>query len=117
MIALFVAGAALLGLAIFAMLVRNEPEPAFFRVIGVMVVLLGLAGFGLLRLLPNESGAGAGRLVFSLALLWVAWIGLLAFVVQALRLRFPQSADWLLLSAGLATLAPVTGMVVALWMM
>ena len=115
MIGLFVAGASVLGLAVFAALVRNEPEPAFFRVIGVLVVLLGIAGLAILRLLPNEAEGAAGRLVFSLGLLWLAWIGVLAFVAQALRLRFPQSADWLLLSAGLATLAPVSGMVVALW--
>lgn len=115
MIGLVVAGASILGLALFAALVRSDPQPAFFRVIGTMVVLLGGAGIAMLRLLPNAGGGADGRLVFSLGLLWLAWVGVLAFVAQVLRRRFPQSADWLLLALGLATLAPATGLVVALW--
>jgi len=114
-IVLFLAGACILGLILFAALVRADPAPGFFRTLGVGVALAVLVGLAILRILPH-SGSDLGRVIFSLALLWLAWVGIMAFVAQLLRARFPQSTDWVLLSSGLATLAPATGLVLALWM-
>ena len=120
MIALFVAGACVVGFGIFAMLVRGEPERGYFRGLLALLVPVGLAGFAMLRLLPHATAQGgpdgAVRLVVALSLLWLCWIGVMAFVSQALRLRFPQGADMVLLAGGLATLAPAAGLVVSLWM-
>ncbi|OWU85838.1 hypothetical protein ATO6_02755 [Oceanicola sp. 22II-s10i] len=117
MIAGFVMGASILGLAVFAALVREEPRGSFFRGLGAGLVVLVLAGLALLRLLPPPETGGHGRVLTGLALLWFAWIFATAFVAQAFRRRFPQSSDWLMLAGGLTTLAPATGLVVALWMM
>lgn len=115
MIAGFVMGASVLGLAFFAALVRSEPDGGYFRSLGAGLVIAVLAGLAMLRLLPPSDTSGATRIVVALGLLWVAWILCIAFVSQAMRHRFPQSADMVLLAGGLVTLAPATGLVVALW--
>ncbi|MGR3322726.1 MAG: hypothetical protein ACU0DK_12425 [Pseudooceanicola sp.] len=116
MIAFFVAGACILGLAIFATIVRIDPGAGQLRGLAAGIVLTALAGFVLMWFLPMNNGGGAGRLLAALALLWLAWIVVMGFVAQALRMRFPQSTEPLLLAAGLATMAPAAGLVAALWM-
>lgn len=116
MIAGILAGAGLIGLALFAVLVRNAPAPLYFRLLGPGVVLLVLSGLALLRLLPPES-AEPQRLALALGLLWLGWVGLLAYMVQAVRLRLPQSGTILAAGGGLATLAPVAGCLLALYLL
>jgi len=92
----------------FGALVRDEPGRGFFRLTFAAVALAGAAGLVLMRLIPNESG-GDGRSILILALMWFAWVGLAAVIVQALRQRFPDSEDVLQAGGALVALSPLAG--------
>ncbi|MDF1855075.1 hypothetical protein [Pseudooceanicola sp.] len=109
----FVIGAAILGLALFGILLRSAPEAGFFRLLASGIVLLVFAGTAMLRLLPIEPGGSGGRVMIALAFLWLAWVSAVAFVAQALRRSYPQSAAELTNVSALATLAPVAGLAIA----
>ncbi len=109
-------GAVLLAFAIYAVLVRGEPGPLYFRLLAAGVVLGAVAGLAILRLLPNDVGS-PGRVITAVIFLWVAWIGIIAFGVQAVRRRVPSVAGVVNMGGGiLATLAPVSGLILANWL-
>lgn len=96
---------ALVGLALYALLVRRAVVP----LLGPGVLLLGIAGVGILRLLPNEGDENSVRTLIALAMLWVGWIGLTALVAQFLNRRMPDLAPLPVVTGAVATLAPVAG--------
>ena len=52
-------------------------------------------------------------MLVALALLWIGWIGLVAFVVQAIHRRMPGSYPWPTLFGSVVTFSPVLGFLVA----
>ena len=104
---------AIAGIGLFAALVRRIPNLAFFPMLGPGVILLGLAGIGMLQLLPVDASENPTRVTTALVMLWVGWVGLMALVAQMLSQRMPGTYPVPSLAAGLATLAPVAGFIVA----
>ncbi|WP_136636152.1 hypothetical protein [Pseudooceanicola onchidii] len=102
----------LVGLGLYALLVRGEANRAFLPMLGPGVVLLAIAGIGILRLLPTDSDAISARTYIALAMLWIGWIGFAALVAQMLMRRMPDLTPVPALTGALATLAPVAGFLV-----
>ena len=104
---------AAVGLGIYAALVRRSPNRAFVPMLGPGVVLLALAGIGILRLLPIDAAQNTTRVLIALALLWIGWLGLMALVVQMVQNRLPGSYPWPGLTGAVAALAPIAGFLIA----
>lgn len=104
--------ATLAGFAIYAALVRSTPNRAFVPMLGPGVLLLAVAGIGILRLLPTDTEETSVRTYVALAMLWIGWIGLSALVAQYLNRRMPDLAPAPVFIGAVATLAPVAGFLV-----
>lgn len=104
---------AIAGVGLFALLVQRVPSRAVVRMLAPGVVLLGLAGIGMLQLLPVNGDENATRVLTALVLLWVGWIGLMVLLAHMLNRRMPGTYPLPSLAAGLATLAPVIGFLLA----
>ncbi|EAQ03995.1 hypothetical protein OB2597_12146 [Pseudooceanicola batsensis HTCC2597] len=103
----------LAGIGLFAILVRRAPNRGFFPMLGPGVLLLALAGIGMLRLLPINAAEHPMRVTLALGLLWVGWIGFSAFVAQMLNRNMPGTHPLPIIAGGVATLAPVLGFIAA----
>ena len=104
---------AILGVVLYSLLVRRSPNRAFVPMLLPGVILLGLAGFGMLRLLPADTDDHTIRTFVALTLLWFGWIGLSALVAQMLNRRMPDLSPMPVAVGALATLAPVAGFLIA----
>ena len=103
----------LVGLGLYALLVRRAANGSFVPLLGSGVVLLGIAGIGILRLLPTDDTETTVRTYVALAMLWIGWIGLSALIAQALSRRMPDLAPAPSMIGALATLAPLAGFLIA----
>ena len=110
---LYIVLVVLIGLGLYATLVRGRPDRATLPLLGPGVALLGIAGIGILRLLPTDNAETTMRTYVALAMLWVGWIGLIALLTQILTRRMPDIAPVPALSGAVATLAPVAGFLLA----
>jgi hypothetical protein len=103
----------LVGLGLYAILVRRTANGNFVPMLSSGVVLLGIAGIGILRLLPTYDTETTLRTYVALTMLWVGWIGLSALIAQAMTRRMPDLAPAPSLIGALATFAPLTGFLIA----
>ena len=110
---LFLIAVCLVGLGVYVALVRRSPNRSFFPLLGPGIILLGAAGLAMLRLLPIDAAENTARVLVALALLWIGWIGRVAFVVQAIHRRMPGSYPWPTLFGSVVTFSPVLGFLVA----
>lgn len=99
---------ALLGLVIYAALVRRGYVP----LLGPGVVLLGIAGIGILRLLPTDGEETTMRTYIALGMLWIGWLGLCALIAQLITRRASETAPLPAMAGAVATLAPVAGFLI-----
>ncbi|MEC7297813.1 MAG: hypothetical protein VXY45_12820 [Pseudomonadota bacterium] len=113
LLTLFVALTAIVGVGLYVSLVRRMPNGSFFPLLGPGVLLLGLAGIGILRLLPVDATESPVRVILALVMLWVGWVGLMALLAQTLSRSMPGAQPWPVLTGGAATLAPALGFIVA----
>ncbi|MGI3169697.1 hypothetical protein ACRARG_11115 [Pseudooceanicola sp. C21-150M6] len=110
---LFLVIGTVLGLIIYLALVRRDPDSGFFPLLGPAVVVLGIAGFAMLRLLPLDAGVNPTRVLLAIALLWLGWVALLAFLSQAILRRIPASYPAPTIGGAVMTLAPALGYIAA----
>jgi len=101
------------GIGLYVSLVRRMPNRSFFPMLGVGVVLLGLAGIGMVRLLPVDAAENPTRVIVALMMLWIGWVGLMALITQVLNRRVPGAHPWPVIAGGTATLAPLLGFFLA----
>lgn len=113
MLILYLVLTTVIGLGLYATLLRNQAERSTLPLLGPGVILLGIAGIGILRLLPTDTTETTMRTFVALAMLWIGWIGLTALVTQMLTRRMPDIAPVPALSGAVATLAPVAGFLIA----
>lgn len=108
MVMIYLGIVALVGLGLYAALVRRGYVP----MLGPGVVLLGIAGIGILRLLPTDAETLSVRTVVALVMLWVGWIGLTALTAGLLNRRLSDIAPLPVITGAVATLAPVAGFLI-----
>lgn len=108
MLTVYLIAVAIVGLGLYAALVRR----GYLPMLGPGVILLGVAGIGILRLLPTDGDDTALRTLIALVMLWIGWIGLTALVVQLMNRRLPDIAPVPSLTGAVATLAPIAGFLI-----
>ena len=108
MVAVYLVAVAVVGLLIYAALAQRGYVP----LLGPGVVLLGIAGIGILRLLPTDSEGTTMRTFIALGMLWIGWLGLCALIVQIITPRAPDAAPVPALAGAVATLAPIAGFLI-----
>ncbi|WP_407494059.1 hypothetical protein [Pseudooceanicola sp. MF1-13] len=101
------------GVGVYVSLVRRMPNRSFFPLLGAGVVLLGLAGIGMLRLLPVDASENPTRVIVALMMLWIGWVGLMALIAQMLNSRMAGAHPWPVVAGGIGTLAPLLGFFIA----
>lgn len=110
---LIVVLSAIAGVGLYVALVRRIPNRAFFPMLGPGVLLLGIAGIGMLRLLPVNAAENPARVGVALVMLWIGWVGGMALLAQMLSRRMPAAHPWPVMAGAVATFAPVIGYIVA----
>ncbi|WP_375174117.1 hypothetical protein [Pseudooceanicola sp.] len=104
----------LIGLGLYAGLIRRAPDRSGLSLLGPGVILLAIAGIGMLRLLPTDAAEHSVRTYTALGMLWVGWIGLAALLTQMMDRRMPDLAPAPALFGAATTTAPVIGFLIAM---
>ncbi len=108
--------AAVIGLGIFGAILLRDPDQDGIHLAPIVLIVLGIAGFAMARLIPVDAAASPGRALLTVGLLWTGWLGVVGIMIQALRGKMPLYAGWLIAGGALLTLAPLGGYIVAGWL-
>lgn len=100
-----------LGPALFHGLIRPRPSVRQFR--ALIAIMLGCVALSfVLRFVPAPWGASAAQIALSMVLIWVAWIAILALLVQRLRGLDPRPPmhRWSAIFGAIGTTIPWFGL-------
>ncbi|MGJ8626300.1 MAG: hypothetical protein ACSHXB_04995 [Sulfitobacter sp.] len=106
------------GPLIFRTLVRGDANLQSMKMLGVFTVVFASAGLLFRFLLPNDWGQNLWVTVAGIVLIWLAWIGVLAFAAMALRRKVPSAKmrRWTTVFGALGTTVPWFGLASAMMM-
>ena len=106
------------GPLIFRALVTGDADLKSMKILGALTVVFALAGLFVRFMLPNDWGQNLWITVAGIVLIWLAWIGVLAFAAMALRRRDPSAKmrRWTTILGALGTTVPWFGLASAIMM-
>ena len=106
------------GPLIFRTLVHRDANLQSMKMLGVLTAVFASAGLLVRFLLPDDWGQNLWVTVAGIVLIWLAWIGVLAFAAMALRRKIPSARmrRWTTIFGALGTTVPWFGLASAMMM-
>ncbi|MGC1495472.1 MAG: hypothetical protein WA790_06660 [Sulfitobacter sp.] len=97
---------------IFSIMTKVPPTTNALRFLAIVTVFSAVAGLMLRYAVGDTGGMGLWSTGFSVLLIWIAWIGVLAFAVQTLRRNDSsiRMRRWTAIIGALGTTVPWFGL-------